>query len=229
MSLKESKSLLLNEINWRVSYLAEEVILLECGKNVPIESIHSTSYLIERTLSDKLKDIVPAYQSIAIFCSLSVEDFFKKMEGMEVLEERIKDSAEVIELPICYEMGIDLDRISNHASMKKEEVIAIHLNGLYRSLFIGFTPGFIYADGLDPKLECPRLESPRRRILHGSIGIAGTQTGIYSLNSPGGWNIIGRTPIRVFDSEKLPPMKINVGTMYRFYQISIEEFESWGS
>ena len=140
-----------------------------------------------------------------------------------------KDKAEIVELPICYEMGMDLDRICKHTYLKSEEVISRHLKGVYRSIFIGFTPGFIYSDGLDSKLECPRLNNPRKNIPYGSVGIAGNQTGIYSLNSPGGWNIIGRTPIRIFDAEKLPPMLINVGTKYRFHQISTEEFESWGS
>lgn len=202
-------------------------MLLECSKKTPIEKIHESTHLVDQAIGDDLVDLVPAYHSIAIFSMLSLDSVINKLEGLEDSGKHIKYSSEVVEIPICYEEELDLSRVAEQGGMKEEEVIEKHLEGTYRSLFIGFTPGFIYADGLNKSLVCPRLEKPRNLIQSGSVGIAGEQTGIYSLASPGGWNIIGRTPMKIFDPKKDPPMMINVGTRYRFYRITKKEFESW--
>ncbi|MEQ9468984.1 MAG: allophanate hydrolase subunit 1 [Ekhidna sp.] len=229
MSVKESKSLQFNHLTWRVSLLGEEVILLECDKGSPIELIHESTLLIEQTLGRHLKDIVPAYHSIAIFTSLKLQEVITKLNGLSESAREHSPSVEVLELPICYEAGLDLPRVTAETGLSEDQVIEKHLVGTYRSLFIGFTPGFIYADGLDISLACPRLDKPRNQVLSGSVGIAGEQTGIYSLASPGGWNIIGRTPVKIFDPAKNPPMLIHVGVRYRFYRITQKEFESWES
>lgn len=229
MSVKASKSLQFNGVSWGLSLLGEEVILLECNRSVPIEKIHESTHALTIILKDQLLDIVPAYHSIAVFCSLSPDDLCQLLEGKFANANQSLSQSEIIELPICYELGIDLERISKHTGLSIEQVISLHLNSVYRSLFIGFTPGFIYADGLDERLSCPRLDDPRTKIPEGSIGIGGNQTGIYSLESPGGWNILGRTPEKVFDMNRKPPMLIDVGISYRFKRISKEEFESWGS
>lgn len=203
--------------------------MLECSKETNIEHIHESTHLIEQILKNELKDIVPAYHSIAIFTPLPIDELIDSLSGKKITREKSSTSDETVELPICYELGRDLDRLAEVNNLTREQVIETHLKGTFRSLFIGFTPGFIYADGLDKTLACPRLESPRKVIPAGSVGIAGDQTGIYSLASPGGWNIIGRTPARIFDSNRKPPMLIGVGAKYRFYQITKEEFEGWES
>jgi inhibitor of KinA len=205
------------------------VILLECSKETNIEHIHESTHLIEQILKNELKDIVPAYHSIAIFTAFSMEELIHSLSGKNVSRKRKSASDDIIDLPICYEAGLDLDRVAKQNSLHIDQVIETHLKCTYRSLFIGFTPGFIYADGLDESLACPRLENPRNQVPDGSVGIAGNQTGIYSLASPGGWNIIGRTPARIFDSNRKPPILIGVGAKYRFYQITKEEFEGWES
>lgn len=203
--------------------------MLECPVHTPIEQIHGSTHLIEQILSDHLEDIVPAYHSIAIFSNLSIEDIHASLEGKDESKEERPRSKQIVKLPICYELGLDLERVEKSANLSTDQVIELHLRGTYRSLFIGFTPGFIYADGLDEKLACVRLENPRSIIPAGSVGIGGNQTGIYSLASPGGWNIIGRTPEKIFDAKKEPPMLIDVGTQYEFYRISKAEFEAWES
>ncbi len=227
MSIKASKSLQFNGVSWGLSLLGEEVILLECSSSVPIEKIHKSTHELAIILEDQLLDIVPAYQSIAVFCSLSPEELHQLLAGKFAKTKQSSTQSEIIELPICYELGLDLNRIARHSGLSIDQVISIHLNSVYRSLFIGFTPGFIYADGLDERLNCPRLDSPRTKIPAGSIGIGGNQTGIYSLESPGGWNILGRTPLKVFDMNRKPPMLIDVGTSYQFKQITKQEFDSW--
>ena len=218
-----------NDISWRVSLLGEQVILLECSKDTSIEQIHESTYLIEEILKEELNDIVPAYHSIAIFTTLSIDELIHSLNGKKVSRKRKSVSDEIIDLPICYEAGLDLQRVATQNGLSIDQVIETHLKNTYRSLFIGFTPGFIYADGLDESLACPRLEKPRNRIPDGSVGIAGSQTGIYSLSSPGGWNIIGRTPVKIFNSKRKPPMLIDVGARYKFHRITKEEFESWES
>lgn len=207
--------------------LGEQVILLECPPDTLIEVVHQTTSAIEVGLGKLLTDIVPAYHSIALFASKEPQQVIDQLTTVDVPDKEVSTKDAVKQMPICYEEGLDLERIAQHAALSIEEVIERHLNGVYRSLFIGFTPGFIYADGLDPSLACPRLAHPRNRIPEGSIGIAGEQTGIYSMSSPGGWNIIGRTPTHIFDPSRLDPMMIHVGDRYRFYRISQKEFVEW--
>lgn len=203
------------------------MILIECSRETPIERIHESAGLIELALSNDVEDLVPAYHSIAIFTSLKLEEAIEKLNGFSGIKHEHAQKQEVIKLPICYELGLDLSRVAERSGMSKKQVIERHLKGTYRSLFIGFTPGFIYADGLDESLACPRLEQPRKQIPPGSVGIAGSQTGIYSLASPGGWNIIGVTPMKVFDPNRQLPMLIDVGAEYCFYRITKEESEAW--
>ncbi len=150
-----------------------------------------------------------------------------KLRNSVFLDHHFSFQKKVIEIPICYEYELDLDPLGEYVKLSREEIIAIHLADTYRSLFIGFTPGFIYADGLDHRLYCPRKSNPRTSVPRGSIGIGGQQTGIYSLESPGGWNIIGRTPVKLFDFALNPPMKIKVGTSFRFKRITKKEFIEW--
>ena len=200
---------------------------MECGSNIPIEKIHASSHSIEAVLGEKLLDIVPAYHSIAVFSSLSIAELSDALSKAPLASEVSSVGDEILEIPICYELGLDMDRLVKSSNLTEEQIISIHLSGTYRSLFIGFNPGFIYADGLDDRLSCPRLDNPRMKVPEQSIGIAGTQTGIYSMESPGGWNIIGRTPKKIFDSSREQPMLIGVGTRYKFRRITKKEFEKW--
>ena len=227
MKAREYTSLQFNDSSWDVSYLGEQVILLQGKEDIQIEKIHQSSKAIEEVLGAELLDLVPAYDSIALFTRLSIREVTTRLANLDLAGASTKTHACTHLLPICYEFGDDLPQVREHCGLSEEEIIDIHLKGTYRSLFIGFTPGFIYADGLAPILSCPRKSSPRTKIAAGSIGIGGSQTGIYSLDSPGGWNIIGRTPQRVFDVRKTPPMSIEVGSLFQFKRISKEQFEQW--
>ncbi len=227
MSVKESKSLQFNGLSWRVSRLGETAILLESDTSTAIEKIHQSTKVIIDTLGEQLSDVVPAYHSIAVFIEMPVHELCNVLQQAKLVGTNTIEGENILEIPICYEEGLDLDRLIKHTKLAKEELITTHLNGVYRSLFIGFTPGFVYADGLDETLQCPRLENPRTKVFAGSIGIAGNQTGIYSLASPGGWNIIGRTPRKIFDPNRKEAMLIDVGMKYKFYRITQKEFFSW--
>lgn len=224
----ESISFQFNQIKWNASFLGEKVILLEAPKGISIDTIHTSSHIIEKVLGSELKDIVPAYDSIALFTSVGLEDLGNRLNSPSTKFTNSVKRPTHLKIPICYEFGLDLVEISDYSGLSENRIIDIHLAGTYRSLFVGFTPGFIYSDGLDSRLACPRKANPRTHIPAGSVGIGGAQTGIYSLDSPGGWNIIGRTPMTLFDIRRNPPMTIDVGTTFSFERISKDAFESWG-
>ena len=133
-----------------------------------------------------------------------------------------------VKIPVCYDrrFAFDIDQLCSMKNLSAEEAISLHTNQSYHVYLVGFLPGFPYLGFVDRKLEAPRLSSPRANVPAGSVGIAGLQTGIYPLDSPGGWQIIGRTPVRIFAPEKNPPVVAEVGDTVSFYAISVEEFES---
>lgn len=132
----------------------------------------------------------------------------------------------IIRLPVCYEpeYGPDLDLLARKKGMTREDIIHLHTAGVYRVYMIGFLPGFPYLGKVDPALEIPRKERPIP-VAAGGVGIAGNQTGIYPLNSPGGWQIIGRTPLKLFDSHALVPVRMKTGDRVQFFSVTRQEFQ----
>ncbi|MEP5612997.1 MAG: 5-oxoprolinase subunit PxpB [Cyclobacteriaceae bacterium] len=223
------QSLQFNSVTWELFHLGEKTLLLEGPRNISIEKVHESASLISNVLGEKLEDIVPSYTSIALFHSSNVSDLLTMLMAEKNQKTGRSGIVEKVQIPICYEMGPDLGEVADHTGLSEDAVIDMHLKGTYKAILIGFTPGFIYMDGLDERLECPRKSNPRKLLEPGSIGIGGEQTGIYSLASPGGWNIIGRTPLQIFDAKKQPPMNIKVGSEISYNRITKKEFESWGS
>ncbi len=141
--------------------------------------------------------------------------------------EREPDDSCLQEVPVCYggEFGPDLEAVASHCGMTAEEVVQRHSGPEYVVYFLGFSPGFPYLGGMDRALETPRLESPRKHVSAGSVAIGGRQTGIYPLASPGGWRIIGRTPLRLFDPRREPPTLLRMGDRLRFRPVTRAEFD----
>ena len=133
-----------------------------------------------------------------------------------------------VEIPVCYDQkfALDLDEVANHVDRPIEQVIELHSRAHYRVNCLGFTPGFPYLSGLPSELATPRRPIPRKTVPAGSVAIGGNQTGIYPADSPGGWNIIGRTPVHLFNPDKNPPALLCPGDLVRFRPISLKEFES---
>ena len=133
----------------------------------------------------------------------------------------------LVEIPVCYdrEFALDIDDVARRAAISPSEVSRLHSTAEYRVACIGFVPGFPFLAGLPKELATPRRDVPRKQIPPGSVGIGGAQTGIYPLRSPGGWNLIGRTPLRLFDPQKNPPALLRAGERVRFRKISRDEFE----
>ena len=137
------------------------------------------------------------------------------------------ENGNVVTIPVCYdaEFGPDLADVALHASISVEEVVRLHSSPTYHVYFLGFSPGFVYLGGLPEILHTPRLATPRTSVAGGSVGIAGHQTGIYPVDSPGGWKLIGRTPVRMFDSEATPPTRLQPGDGMKFSTIDRETFD----
>ncbi|HEY4271844.1 MAG TPA: 5-oxoprolinase subunit PxpB [Candidatus Udaeobacter sp.] len=140
-----------------------------------------------------------------------------------------KGDVRIVEIPVCYdsEFAPDLDDVAGHAQITTKQVVDLHSTAEYRVACIGFVPGFPFLAGLPEKLATPRRNTPRKEIPTGSVGIGGAQTGIYPLRSPGGWNLIGCTPLKLFDPTKTPPTLLRPGDRVRFRPLTREEFNSF--
>ncbi|HYP50618.1 MAG TPA: 5-oxoprolinase subunit PxpB, partial [Pyrinomonadaceae bacterium] len=138
----------------------------------------------------------------------------------------VQIEARLVEIPVCFdaEFAPDLDFIAAEKNLSPEEIIEIFLAGTYRVFMLGFLPGFAYLGEVAEIIAVPRKQSPRLQVAAGSVGIAGRQTGIYSLASPGGWQIIGRTPLEMFNSDNEPPTRLQAGDTVRFYRIGKTDF-----
>lgn len=180
-------------------------------------------------------ELVPAYTTIGIFLDPARIGAFDEVRtnieralqpGLEPARPRAGGERN-IEVPVCYESEFapDLDEIARHTGLSRDEIILRHSTATYRVSCVGFTPGFPYLSGLPPELAMPRRASPRKEIPAGAVAIGGTQTGIYPRKSPGGWNIIGRAPLRLFDVERDPPALFQAGDRIRLRRISRDEFD----
>jgi inhibitor of KinA len=203
--------------------------------------------LLQRAAIPGVIELAPAYTSVAVFFDpVAVPKSKSKANRLsDELATRIRDVigpgsrrhrrrtagsvSRSIEIPVCYdaEFGFDFSRIAEHTKLSEREIVDLHSTGQYRVACIGFVPGFTFLTGLPKNLATPRRDVPRTEIPAGSVGIGGAQTGIYPLRSPGGWNLIGRTPLKLFDPSKNPPTLLHPGDRVRFRAITREEFESF--
>tara|TARA_Y100000813_G_C24085562_1_gene315567 strand:+ start:200 stop:850 length:651 start_codon:yes stop_codon:yes gene_type:complete len=191
-----------------------------------------TDYL-EKLELNEIEDIISLKSSVGILFNphkISSSDFIKKTKNLLSNKNFTNNNKiKTWEIPICYDkdFAIDLNEISTKCKIDVDQVIKKHNNKTYEVDIVGFLPGFLYLGKLDDSLHLPRKNNPRTHIPEGSIGIAGNQTGIYNIESPGGWNIIGRTPLRLFDKLKNPPIKIKQGDKIIFKEITKEEFNNY--
>jgi len=208
-------------------------LLLQLGGQIDTQ-LNARVHALARSLAgmdvDGLGECVPGYASLLINYDplrLDREEVAERIfAALDTLELRT-ENPKVVEIPVIYggEFGPDLETVAKHNKLSIAEVVRLHSQPLYPVYFIGFLPGFPYLGGLDPAIACPRLDTPRPAIPAGSVGIAGNQTGIYPSESPGGWRIIGRTPLKLFDWCRQPPALLAPGDQVRFIPISAEEFE----
>ena len=216
----------------QVSTYGPHCVLCEWDDEVSHELqsiINQYGAYVEDLFFKEVVETVITYKALAIYLRshVSVEPFIAKLENAEILGDPMLNKKRIVMVPVCYETEFapDLERVSAIHNLTPEQVIDIHLQASYQVAFTGFLPGFAYLNGLPSKLHTPRLETPRKRIHAGSVGIGGQQTGIYPQDSPGGWNIIGRCPLRLFDTNSQQICLFQAGDHVRFQRISATVFD----
>lgn len=177
---------------------------------------------------DGIVEWVPAYTTLTIYYlpnKISYHTLKEKLEEMNAQQHgREADAASLVYIIPTYYGGSDLAYVAEHNGLSEEEVVSIHANKDYLIYMMGFVPGFPYLGGMPEEIATPRRENPRAEIEPGSVGIAGAQTGIYPLESPGGWQIIGQTPVKLYDPTGERPILLESGHYLRFVSVSKEEF-----
>ena len=232
---------------WRVYALGDRAVTVSFGEMVSEGAARSVAALrrsLELRPLPGMEEMVPSYTTLTLYydpqrirrseagaLAGTVSDWVAKAladrlaVGVDTEAEPLMSPMEV---PVCYEgpFSPDLYVVAGHAGLSTEEVIDLHTSVTYRVYLIGFVPGFPYMGLTDPRLEVPRRREPRLRVAPGSVGLAGRQTGIYPIETPGGWQVIGRTPLRLFDAWRAPCCLLEAGMRVRFRRIGKEEFES---
>lgn len=220
--------------NIRILTAGDSSLLVEFGKEIDPEinrKIAATVQLMKEQHIEGVVDVIPAFASLLI-------NYDPRVIGYEDMKERIRNllkvdakagagSRRIYEIPVCYggEYGPDLASIADHAGLSEEEVIRIHSSRDYLIYMLGFLPGFCYLGGLDERIFTPRLANPRLKIDAGSVGIGGSQTGIYPLDSPGGWQLMGKTPVKTYDPDREKPILVEAGDYIRFVPIDEAEYK----
>jgi inhibitor of KinA len=222
--------------------LSEKAVTVTFGQEIS-EYLNLTVNSFDSLLHDQpfagFITTVPAYASVTVFydpvlvmrscmsgadCFDKVTSYLKGLQPVKKNKETITSAT--ITIPVCYDisLGPDLEEVANLHQISTHEVIRIHSAAVYKVYMIGFVPGFAYLGGMDPILATPRRSAPRKAVPAGSVGIAGEQTGIYPLQTPGGWQIIGQTPVKMFDPSRLQPSLLKAGDQAIFKPIDLHVF-----
>ena len=226
-----------NKFKTEISPISETSALIEFGSEIS-EDINKKvrtfcTYLDEHPFNGMI-EYIPAFASVSVVYNplkmnsqspyevvkSVLEDILSKLDFSSADEEHI------VEIPVCYggEFGPDIEHVAEINNLTVDELIKIHSEGKYLVYMIGFAPGFPYIGGMSGKIAAPRRESPRTLIPAGSVGIAGIQTGVYPIETPGGWQLIGRTPVELFNLDRQPQSLLKSGDIAKFYPISYDEY-----
>lgn len=229
-----------------VDWLGDRALLLRLGTGIDIElnaRAHALAAILRAADLPGVLDIVPAYASVAVHYDPLAwsepgsaepprERLARRLQTLYLaslaqgLDNHVGSADRTIEIPVCYggDYGPDLGDVARVAKLAADEVVTRHTQGDYRVAMLGFAPGFPYLLGLDPALHAPRRANPRTHVPAGAVAIGGAQTGIYPRELPGGWQIIGRTPLVLFDAARDPPALLAPGLRVRFRAIDSDEF-----
>lgn len=235
-------------MDFRLYPLGDNAVIIELGKEINIDvhqRVKKVAAGLEQQAFHWMVEYVPAFATVTLFYNpvrvLDMEDFSLQMQPYDYVTGKVEQvlhdltdqhaavEARTIEIPVLYggEYGPDLEYVAEHNQLTTEEVIRIHTGTDYLVYMIGFAPGFPYIGGMSKQIAAPRRESPRMKIPAGTVGIAGEQTGVYPIETPGGWQLIGRTPIRLFRPEHDVPSLLQAGDNIRFKAISEQEYQQW--
>jgi KipI family sensor histidine kinase inhibitor len=196
--------------------------------------VQAAAQAIKEALGQHLIDLVPSYASVLVIYDPFATDHLAVSKTIHQIIAQLRpteqDDGNTIVLPVYYspESGEDLESLAQQAGLSTDEVIALHSGSEYRVYAIGFAPGFAYLGEVDQRIAAPRLSTPRQKVPRGAVAIADRQTAVYPAVSPGGWNLIGRCPIRMFDPDAQPTMPVSVGDRVKFEPVSRERFLELG-
>ena len=218
---------------FQINFHGDSTLVIEFGKDIDLYTNKLVQFVFSKTEKRLyknlfIKDVYPTYKSLVInYDNLAIDyqALKKKIEPLifEIIDnyDKYVSNDKVLEIPVKYggEFGPDLKIMSKKLNISEESIINIHSSAIYRIYMIGFMPGFPYLGGLDERISFPRLSTPRIKVPAGSVGIAGKQTGIYPFESPGGWNIIGRTELSLFDVDANPPSLLSNISQLRFLKL----------
>lgn len=233
--------------------LGDHAVVVTLGTGVDdvvLNHVRTLVAVLESGRANGIVDVVAAYATVTVFydpvvfnhgedktpyehvcraISERAEKGDKGWPGLVQTERKSAAQAGVVEIPVCYggEYGPDVVAVAQHCGLKEAEVSSLHAGASYVVHAVGFSPGFPYLGGLPEKLHTPRRATPRTSVPAGSVGIGWMQTGVYPLASPGGWQLIGRTPLVLFDAARSPAALLRVGDKVKFKAITPEEFASW--
>lgn len=212
----------------------DSALVIELGNEIsPVINfkLKKITEFLDNLNKQGIKDLLPTYRSIIVYYNPLLVSFdeIKNVveENCNFENEKIDEiEKEIVEIPVLYggEYGPDLENIATHNNITTEEVIKIHTSGEYLVYMLGFTPGFPYLGGMSKKIATPRLKEPRTKIPAGSVGIAGEQTGVYPIESPGGWQLLGRSPLNFFNPNRDKPFLLKAGQYIKFVSVTEEEY-----
>jgi inhibitor of KinA len=230
--------------DYTIQPLGDSGLLIDFGNRMEEATNNVVLQLFQKlnqTPFEGMIEAIPAYSSIAVFYNVDGvrKTIVENQTAYEFVMQKMKQliqaahfsntiSGRPIRVPVCYDeaFGVDLVAISEKLKLSVREIICLHTSRSYRVYMLGFLPGFPYMGEVDPKLILPRKNKPAK-VTAGSVGLAGKQTGIYPLDAPGGWQIIGKTPISLFDQKNNIPVSFRAGDQITFYSISKDEFENY--
>ncbi|MBM7869683.1 KipI family sensor histidine kinase inhibitor [Clostridium pascui] len=213
----------------------DRALTVEYGNEISEDisnKVRSMMVALELNKIEGVIEIVPTYRSLIIHYNPLNIKYDNLVSELKLLESKLKDISlpepEVIEIPTLYggEYGADIGNVAQYNGITVEEVIKIHSSKEYLIYMLGFTPGFPYLGGMDEKIATPRLKVPRTKISKGSVGIAANQTGIYPIDSPGGWQLIGKTPLKLYEPNREVPILLKAGNYIKFIPISEEQYKT---
>lgn len=217
----------------RIKPLGDTALRIQLGEGIDPElnrRVRVACAALERAALPGVVEWVPSYTAVTVHYQPHVvrfQDLCRQVEAAIAADEAAPlPAGKVVTLPVLYggEQGPDLGFVAEHHRLSVEEVIALHSKPEYLVYMIGFAPGFPYLGGLPEQLATPRLEKPRLSVPKGSVGIGGSQTGVYSVASPGGWRLIGRTPVALYDPKRNPPALLEAGDRLRFRPVGAAEY-----
>lgn len=217
----------------KVMPAGDSALVVEFGNEINEavnEKVHALAKKIRQENIPGITEMIPTFRSLLVSYDMLQISYSKLSVMLSVLSRELEMNQaahhRIVKIPCCYgaRFGADLTDMERLTGLSREEIIELHSSVDYKIYMLGFLPGFVYLGGLDKRLEVPRLDTPRVRIGKGAVGIGGNQTGIYPMDSPGGWRLIGGTPVDLYDPEREDPVLLRAGEYIRFVPISIMDY-----